>query len=356
MVYRKGIFLDPNKSADQEVSHFPDLLLLGVVKCPGEWYYSAYMNNGIICCGNIAFDLIASGQPGYDGSISFEAKPGGSVFNTAILLSRLGLPVSILAKNSQDFLGNSLSEIMRSENIKTDYLVADNKIKTGLALAKIDKKGDPSYLFYRASGPHTAFKQKDLPPSLFKNAKVLHAGSAFTYTDYTFESSLKLMIRAKREGLFTTYDPNWRPVRIPNKKKARARVKKLIAHADLLKLSENDALGITGEKTLNSALKYLPPRTVVTRGEKGSFAWDGKKKILQEPFIVKLVDTIGAGDAFTAGLIARYCTSGMKDSWQPVKEDLTFASAAAALVCRGKGATEGLKSFRQVMSFLKNYS
>jgi fructokinase len=314
------------------------------------------MKNTIICCGNVSFDLIASNQKRYDGGTTFEAFPGGSVFNVSIMLARLGLNVSILSKNGKDFLGDSLFGIMQSENISTDHLISEKNIRTGLALAHIDKRGDSSYLFYRSSGPHTAFKQKDLSPTLFEDAKVFHTGSAFTYTDYTFESSLKLMIKAKKQGLFTTYDPNWRPSRIPNKKKARSRAQKLIAHADLLKLSENDALGITGQKTLSGALKFLPPRTVITLGDKGSFAWDGKKKIFQTAFKVRIVDTIGAGDAFTAGLIARYLASNVKGPWNPEKEDLVFAAATSALACKGNGATQGLKSVRQVMSFLKNHS
>lgn len=311
------------------------------------------MKNSIICCGNIAFDLIASPRKKHDGGISFEARPGGSVFNTSILLARLGLPVSILAKNAQDFLGEALLDIMLKEKVSTDHLIPEKRIKTGLALASIDKHGDSSYLFYRESGPHTAFKQEDLSPSLFNHAKVFHAGSAFTYADYTFESSLKLMVRAKRKGLFTTYDPNWRPSRIPNKKKARSRVKKLIAHVDLLKMSENDAMGITDKKTLSKALKYLPPHTVVTIGNKGSFVWDGKKKTSQPALKAPIVDTIGAGDAFMAGLIFRYMASDEKKNWKVEKDDLAFASAASALVCTGRGATQGLKNVGEVKRFLK---
>ncbi|MFC1570196.1 carbohydrate kinase family protein [Candidatus Omnitrophota bacterium] len=311
------------------------------------------MKNTIICCGNIAFDLIASPLKKGDEGLSFEARPGGAVFNTAILLSRLGLPVSILAKNGQDFLGDALLGIMQNEKISTDHLIPEKRIKTGLALANIDKHGDSSYLFYRETGPHAAFKQEDLSPSLFRDTKIFHTGSAFSYADYTFESSLKLMIRAKRKGIFTSYDPNWRPSRIPNKKKARSRVKKLMAHADLLKMSENDVLGITDKKTLGKALDYLPPQTVITMGSKGSFVWDGKRKITQPAFKTSVVDTIGAGDAFTAGLISRYCSSGKKENWKIGKDDLAFASAASALVCTGKGATQGLKNTGEIKNLLK---
>ncbi|MDP8299639.1 MAG: carbohydrate kinase [Candidatus Tantalella remota] len=306
----------------------------------------------LLCCGNISFDVISTGD-NKKGELSFQARPGGSVFNIAIQCARLGLPVSMLTKNAQDFLGKALLSVMRSENISTTHVVPEKKIKTGLAFARIDKKGNSSYLFYRAKGEHAAFKQTDLPPTLFRGMDVFHAGSGYSYTDHTFENTLKLMIRAKRKGLFTTYDPNWRPSRIKNKRKTRARIKKLIAHADLLKLSDIDTLGIFGGKTLSAALGHLPKNTVVTLGSSGSFFWDGKEKIHCPAFRVPVVDTIGAGDGFTAGLIYRYCLRGKDKFFEEKKENLAFASAVSSLVCTGMGATEGLKNIRQVRRFLR---
>ncbi len=121
---------------------------------------------------------------------------------------------------------------------------------------------------------------------------------------------------------------------------------------DLLKLSESDALGITGARTLTGALDRLPRNIVVTRGHKGAFFWDGKKKTYSPVFKVPVVDTIGAGDAFTAGLIYRYCLLGKEAFREEKKETLAFASAASALVCKGRGATEGLRSAYQVKRFL----
>lgn len=308
------------------------------------------VNKQIICCGNISFDLILSDDKK---NMTFHARPGGSVFNVALLLSRLGMPVSMLAKNAQDFLGNALLKIMAAEGISTEHIIPEKHIKTGLALARIDKKGDSSYLFYRVHGPHIAFGQKDLPSSLFRNASVFHTGSGFSYSDGTFESTLKSMIKAKKYGLFTSYDPNWRQSRIKNKKRDRKRIHKLIAHADLLKLSNSDAMEITDKKTLLSAINHLPPNIVVTMGEKGSFFWDGKKKYSCSAFKVKVSDTIGGGDAFTSGLIYRFCALGPDRFWEEMKENLLFSSAVSAIVCTGRGATESLKSIRQVEKFLK---
>ena len=102
----------------------------------------------VICCGNIAFDLISKGEDN-KGGISFHAYPGGSVFNTAILLARLGLSVSMASKAGDDFLTESLLKTMRRENIETKYVIKDKDMKTGLAFASIDKKGYSSCQNYK---------------------------------------------------------------------------------------------------------------------------------------------------------------------------------------------------------------
>ncbi|MFC1643893.1 carbohydrate kinase family protein [Candidatus Omnitrophota bacterium] len=310
------------------------------------------MRKNVICCGNIAFDLITTGGNS-KGGMAFQARPGGSVLNTSMLLARLGLPVSMLSKTGTDFMGTSLLGVLRREKVGTRYIVQDKSIKTGVAIAHIDKKGDSSYLFYRPRGPETAFKKGQFPPSLFKKTSVFHTASAYSYNDYTFEDALRLMKRAKKGNVFTLYDPNWREGRIKNKRKTRSRIQKLLPYVDILKLSDTDATGITGAKTLSSALVRLGREAVITLGEKGSFFWNGKKKTCCPAFKVHVVDTIGAGDAFTAGLIYRYCLRGIKAFREERKETLVFASAVSAFVCKGRGATEGLRSLRQVQTFLK---
>ena len=306
----------------------------------------------IICCGNIAFDLIAKKGDG-KGGMAFHACPGGSVFNTALIMARLGLPVSMLAKTGDDFLSDSLLDTMRREDIETRYVIKDKSIKTSLAFARIDKKGNPSYLFYKTKGPQTMFKKNDIPRSLFRKALVFHTGSWYSYNDYTFDDTLRFLKMAKQENVFTTYDPNWREGRIKNKKTARSRISKILPYIDLLRLSDTGIMGITGTKTLSAALKGLNRKAVVTLGKKGSFYWNGKKKMFQPTVKVRVADTIGAGDSFTAGLIYRYCATREELFWKEMKTNLAFASAMAGLVCTKHGATAGVRTLGQVSKFFE---
>ena len=306
----------------------------------------------VVCCGNVAFDLIAKKED-VKGGMDFHACPGGSVLNTAIILARLGLPVSMLAKTGDDLLGNSLAKTMRREGIKARYVMKDKDIKTGLAFARIDEKGNSSYLFYKTKGPQTRFRRSDIPISVFRKALVFHTGSLYSYNDHTFHDTIRFLKMAKKENVFTTYDPNWREGRIKNKKIVRGRIAKILPYIDLLKLSDTEATVITGAKTLSAALKKLDRKAVVTLGEKGSFYWDGKKKMFQPALKVRVADTIGAGDSFTAGLIYRYYVTREELFWKEMKINLAFASAMSGLICTKHGAAAGVSSLRQVMNFFK---
>ncbi|MGD2278895.1 MAG: PfkB family carbohydrate kinase, partial [Candidatus Omnitrophota bacterium] len=235
----------------------------------------------------------------------------------------------------------------------TKYVLRDKEIKTGLAFAKIDKKGNSSYLFYKTHGPQTTFKKTDIPVSAFKKADVFHTGSWYSYSDYSFRDTLTFLKQAKKQNTFTTYDPNWREGRIKNKKVTKKRIRAILPLVDLLKLSGADAMGITGSKTLDSALKKLHRKAVVTLSEKGGFYWDGNKKTRYSALKVRVADTIGAGDAFMAGLIYRYCRLGKDLFWKEMKTNLDFASSFAGLICTEHGATTAVRSPDQVKKFFK---
>ena len=315
------------------------------------------MNKRVFCCGNIAFDLIA-GNRGLSNDLNFQAFPGGSACSTAMLLRSLGISVSMVSKTGKDFLSNYLLTTLRSAGIDTDHVAREKRITTSLAFASIDKKGDSSYVFYTPKSHRAALRRTELPGHIFSKIPVFHAGSIFSYDKYNSKTVLSYIKKASAEGAFVSYDPNWRGYRISDKRAARAKIKAILPHVDLLKLSVSDALGITGCRSLSSAankiLDELKGELVVTRSDSGSFYWNGGESVFHPAFKVKVNDTIGAGDGFTAGLLYRYLTVGKKKFLAEKKENLSFASAVSAIVCTGRGATEGLKNLAQVRRFLSS--
>ncbi|MBD3426881.1 MAG: hypothetical protein GF409_06580 [Candidatus Omnitrophica bacterium] len=342
-----------NKKLGISVFCYYALLVMWIFVCYYCWYMSKPEKKKIICCGEALFDLVLDKGPR---GISLEAFPGGSATNTSIILSLLGLKVMLMTRLGTDFLSNSLIEILNNKNIDTSHIVKDKNINTPLAIAQIDPRGDSSYLFYGKRKRHkdTARHLCRVP---FKSAALFHTSSFFSYSDAFFGPVMKRLRMAREKKVFVTYDPNWRARKIPTKRKARERIKKILAYVDLLKLSEEDALNVTQARSIDKALKKiarsLKGAIIVTRGGKGSFFWDGTKRIEQPAFRVSVSDTIGAGDAYTAGLIYSYTKNGSDAFGKKIKQTLRFASAVSAIICSSHGATQGLEGIDQVRSFLK---
>ena len=310
----------------------------------------------IICCGETLFDLVIE-KPSGNKPMVLRAHPGGSATNTAIILALLGLPALLISRLGNDFLSRTLIATLRKKGIDTSHIIKDAGINAPLAIASIDPSGNPSYLFYDKESPHKD-KPRHLCEAPFRSVSAFHTGSFFSYSDAFFRPVMKRLGMAKKGKVFITYDPNWRIRKIANKEKARERIKKILPYVDLLKLSEEDACQMTGEKSLLKALKkigkHLKGKIIVTLGAKGSFYWNGEQKIHCPAFPVRVADTIGAGDGYTAGLILRYCAEGEKAFGENIENSLRFASAVSAIICTGHGAMQGLKDLKQVTNFVKS--
>ena len=96
------------------------------------------MKKHVLCLGNIAYDLIVNNKDNKK-DFTLDAHPGGSVFNTALLLSKLNCPVSTIAKTGNDFLGNQLISTMKQFKINTKCVFQSKRVKTAIALANINK-------------------------------------------------------------------------------------------------------------------------------------------------------------------------------------------------------------------------
>lgn len=162
----------------------------------------------------------------------------------------------------------------------------------------------------------------------------------------------------KKKGVFISFDPNFRPYAVKDKKGAKNRVLGLLKLVDLARLSEIDLEFLTGQKDPKKGLKWLKKRfgceIILTLGANGSVYMAPKGTLIKIPaFKVKIADTIGAGDAFTAGLLYRLTKRGKRQFFRDIAQNLIFASAVSAIICTKPGATQGLKDIKQVNSFLR---
>ncbi len=286
------------------------------------------------------------------------ASTGGSITNSAVIGSKLGLKVAMLSRIGKDSWGDFAIQFMQSLGINTKGIIQDPDIPTPLTIANIDKSGNSKYTFYKNPPERSIVPLEGVPKDLLKRCKIFHFGSSFSHQKGTSEEALKYVKFLKKRGVFISFDPNIRPYAIKDKKGTKNRIIGLLKWVDLAKLSQIDLQFLTGQKDPKIGLKILKKHfrchVILTLGSKGSIYLDSKDRLIKVPgFKVKIVDTIGAGDAFTAGLLFKLNKIGKRGFFNNIKPNLIFASAVSAIICTKQGSNQALKNLRQVEKFLR---
>jgi fructokinase len=281
--------------------------------------------------GESLVDLIS--EPG---SWRFQAAPGGSPLNVAVGLAAAGQPVRLASEVGGDLFGPLLREHLRAYGVAISDLVSSGT--TGLAFARLDEAGRANYTF------RLGWTWSGVPD--LAGVTCLHTGSLAAVTDPGARAVERVVAAARARGIAISYDPNVRPPLMGPPAGVRDRIESLVRLADIVKVSDEDLSWLyPDEDGLAVSGRWLgqgPALVVVTRGGQGAVALrpDGYA-VTSAPPAVRLVDTVGAGDAFTAGLLASLAATGglAGPDLSEVDEALRQATATAAAVCTRRGAS-----------------
>ena len=296
-----------------------------------------------VVCGEALWDFF--GRESATG-LTFDARLGGSPFNVAVGLARLGRSAALLTGLSTDRLGQRLYEALERERVATSYLRRTAR-PTTLSLVDLGPDGSPVYAFYGNDAADRSLQADALPP-IGTDVWGIHAGSYSLVADPTGASLLDLFGRQKGERLLTL-DPNVRLTVEPDLDIWRARVGAFVALSDLVKVSEEDLEllfpGRSPEDAASTWLEAGAALVIVTRGRTGAVAFGGFGSITEAGRPVEVADTVGAGDSFMAATIACLAETGVRSRQALAAFDgadvgrlLAFASDAAAITCTRRGA------------------
>lgn len=263
----------------------------------------------ILCCGEALIDFLP--REGRDGAAVYQPVNGGSVYNTAIALGRLDVPVALFAGVSTDFFGDSLRAGLAASKVSLKYLRVKPQ-HTTLAFVKLDK-GHARYSFIDDASAGRNLVKADMP-KLPKSVAALHFGSISLIPEPeggTYEALLKREAKSRVISL----DPNIRASLIKDRKKHLARLGRMMALADIVKISDEDVKWMTGKSAFGAAarkwLKAGAKVVAITRGGEGVEVFaKGQHLSLAAPK-VKVADTVGAGDTFTAGFLCHLQRNGL---------------------------------------------
>ncbi len=293
----------------------------------------------IAVCGEALIDMTPAGE-------AFLPRPGGSPYNVAVGLGRLGTAAGFLGRISTDPFGAALVRRLTENGVDTSLCVRGPE-PTTLAFILPRPGGGETYSFYAEGSADRLLQLQDLPP-LLPDVEALHFGS-FSLVLEPGGTALRALLEREAGRRLITLDPNVRPSLGPPRDVYRPLLERLVAHADLVKVSDLDADWIyPGEPVQAVAGRWLrlgAALVVVTRGPGGSWASTQTAAAAAPVHPVPVVDTVGAGDAFTSGLLAwlashrrlhRQALLGLDA--EALTDALGFAALVSALTCTRAGA------------------
>jgi fructokinase len=273
--------------------------------------------------------------------------PGGGPYNTAVALGRLGVPVGFLGRLSHDPFGRLLDARLAESGVDRRY-VLHGPAPTPLALVHATGDGDHNFSFYLAETAYADVNLDDLP-SLESGVAALYVGTLALATDPPATAFEQLMARESSTRLVAV-DPNIRAGVCGDHDAYVRRFESWADYAHVIKLSDDDSdwlyPGVAYETVVETILARGTQLVVITLGPEGAIAGASAARTRVAAHHVDVVDTVGAGDAFGAGLLFRLWTTGRLDARtvglvddEELADLLSVASAVAALQCSRVGAS-----------------
>ncbi len=318
----------------------------------------------IACLGEALFDMVPIGNPGGAAApvsvspgpvapsppaplLSFAARPGGCPYTSAIAAARLGAATSFLGRIGTDFLGEILVKRLADNGVDTS-LVARREGQSTLAFVKREADGSARYAFYSRGAADTSLEAGDLPSRLGPEVVFLLVGS-ISLAQEPSGSTIEAFVSREASRVLLSIDPNARPGLFGNDDAWRARLLRMIPHAAILRLSDEDLSWLCPaqepEAAIADFLSTGPELVLLTRGVSGSELHRKLGVLRVKAVPVEVVDTIAAGDTFHAAFLASLLESGVRDraslralDESQLRKALERAGAAAAMDCLRVGA------------------
>jgi fructokinase len=292
----------------------------------------------IVVAGEALIDL----TPAVSGAQQcFVAHPGGSSYNVAIGLGRLGRPTAFLGRISTDAFGRLLHEHLVANDVATDLTLRGDE-PSCLAFVHLGD-GEPVYSFHAEGTADRMLTPGELP-DLPETAGILHVGSISLLLE-PGASAYEDLGRRESGRRLLSLDPNVRPGLIADAAVYRRRLDDWVARVDVVKVSAEDLDWLApGQPAATVAARWLglgAALVVVTRGPDGADAYRSSGTVGVAASQVTVVDTVGAGDAFTAGLLAGLDHDGVVDraGLHAITDDRLVEMLAAAAVIAGDTCT-----------------
>ena len=297
----------------------------------------------ILCSGEALIDMLPRETTG--GEQAFAPYAGGAVFNTAIALGRLGAPTGFFSGISTDLFGDILTRTLEASHVDAGFAARSDR-PTTLAFVTLTD-GHASYAFYDENTAGRMLSDGDLP-DLSEDVTALFFGGISLVVE-PCAAAYEALLKREAEKRAVMIDPNIRPGFIQDEAAYRARLGRMIGMADIVKVSDEDLHWLLGPGETEELARQLlitgPALVCVTEGAKGAKGVFAGGTVTVSSRQVEVVDTVGAGDTFNAGVLAALADDGVltKDTVRNleahhIEAALSLGARAAAITVSRAGA------------------
>lgn len=306
----------------------------------------------ILCIGEALIDMICTdtGKSLSEGQ-NFLKKPGGAPTNVAAAIAALGGSVELAAKVGIDPFGKHLIDVMQSFGVSTKWMLQDENFFTTFAFVSLMENGERDFYFNRgADGQLTRQEVENINLDEFS---IVHFGSATGFLPGPLQIAYQALLqKALINNIFISFDPNYRHLLYKNNIQSFIDQSwNFLQYCHFFKVSDEEAMLLTGAVTLNDAVDILLSKTkaifAITLGKEGTMLGMNNKTTIIPSIKVKPVDTTGAGDAFVGAVLYQLNEFGFEktkslseDYWKKI---ILNANKAGARTCEYLGAMEAFK-------------
>ncbi len=320
----------------------------------------------VVSLGELLVDMVSDADVGLAAAPRFLKAPGGAPANVAVGLQRLGIDARFVGQVGADPFGDWLKQIIVRESVDTEFLLQTESARTTIAFVATRADGKKDICFYRNPGADALLSPEIASERLFDGARIFHCGSVSLSENPCRAAQFKAAQLARELGVLVSFDPNWRPSIWSEHADARELIWEMMHLSDIVKVADEEWEFITGESDLEKGAQKIREAgarlVVVTRGAEGAYFnfKNAEGKIVSDAvagFPSKAIDSLGAGDAFVAGLLSQLLEySRLEDALEKskLKNALRFANACGALATTKSGAIPALPTRLEVETFLQN--
>jgi fructokinase len=295
----------------------------------------------ILVAGEALIDLVPSSETAEE----LAAHPGGGPFNAARTIGRLERPVAYLGRMSRDRFGQRMEALLAEDGVRLDAIVHTDE-PTTLALADVDSSGVARYRFYTEGTAAAGLTPEAALAARPDGIEVVHAGTLALVLE-PVASALEAVIERVSGHAMVLIDPNIRPDVMSDPDGYRARLSRVLARSHVVKVSEEDLDWLSpGRRSVDAVRSLLdagPTVGLLTRGPSGALVITRTAEVAVPSPRTKVVDTIGAGDAFGGGFVAWWHARGLgRDELGQIDLAVAateFACLVAARTCAKPGAS-----------------